>query len=35
MSISHAICLECWRGFDLTVEAEANEYYYGHDCESQ
>lgn len=27
-------CPECFRTFDLTVDAEAGEWYYGHDCES-
>jgi len=26
-------CLECDREFDLNDEDEANEFYYGHDCE--
>lgn len=26
-------CKECGRVFDLTVEDQASEYYYGHDCE--
>ncbi len=25
-------CGECGLLFDLTVEAEAEEFYYGHDC---
>ena len=28
-----AACFECKRIFDLLNEEEANEYYYGHDCE--
>jgi hypothetical protein len=27
-------CVECEREFDLTDEEAANEFYYGHDCES-
>lgn len=27
------VCMECWRSFDLTVEDDAQEFYYGHDCE--
>jgi endogenous inhibitor of DNA gyrase (YacG/DUF329 family) len=26
-------CPECGRVFDLTDEDDANEWYYGHDCE--
>ena len=26
-------CLECLRVFDLMNEKDANEFYYGHDCE--
>lgn len=26
-------CPECERVFDLWDEAQAEEYYYGHDCE--
>jgi endogenous inhibitor of DNA gyrase (YacG/DUF329 family) len=26
-------CPECGRVFDLTNEDDANEWYYGHDCE--
>lgn len=29
----HAKCSECDRVFDLTDEEQAEEYYYGHDCE--
>jgi hypothetical protein len=29
-----AICRECERVFDLLNEDDANEWYYGHDCES-
>jgi hypothetical protein len=28
-----AMCVECNRIFDLLDEDDANEYYYGHDCE--
>jgi hypothetical protein len=28
-------CVECGRVFDLFDEAEAEEYYNGHDCESE
>lgn len=28
-----ARCVECSRVFDLTNEDDANEFYYGHDCE--
>ena len=27
------VCYECDRRFDLTDEAEAEEWAYGHDCE--
>jgi hypothetical protein len=30
-----AHCPECEREFDLTNEDEANEFYFGHDCESE
>ena len=30
-----AQCCDCPRWFDLTVEVEAHEYYYGHDCEPE
>lgn len=30
---TRARCPECGRVFDLTDEDEANEWYYGHDCE--
>lgn len=29
------VCPECDRLFDLLEEEEANEWYYGHDCESE
>lgn len=28
-------CVECGRVFDLLNEDDANEYYYGHDCEEE
>jgi hypothetical protein len=28
-----AKCAECDRVFDLTDETDAEEYFYGHDCE--
>lgn len=28
-----ARCVECRRIFDLLDENDANEWYYGHDCE--
>lgn len=28
-----AVCPECGRLFDLADEAQASEWYYGHDCE--
>lgn len=27
-------CVECGRVFDLLNEDDANEWYYGHDCEA-
>jgi NOL1/NOP2/fmu family ribosome biogenesis protein len=30
-----AKCQECERVFDLLDEDDANEWYYGHDCEEQ
>lgn len=27
-------CNECEREFDLLDEEDANEFYFGHDCES-
>lgn len=34
MKISHnATCPECHRNFDLFKEDDAQEWYYGHDCE--
>lgn len=27
-------CIECERVFDLLNEDDANEWYYGHDCEA-
>ena len=26
-------CIECGRIFDLAVEQDSEEFYYGHDCE--
>ena len=31
--MSKAKCTECGRVFDLFDEDDANEWYYGHDCE--
>lgn len=28
-------CVECGRVFDLTNSDEAEEWYYGHDCEDK
>lgn len=28
-------CVECKRIFDLLDEVDAEEFYYGHDCESE
>lgn len=28
-------CIECARVFDLTNENDAEEWAYGHDCESE
>lgn len=34
MKISHnTTCPECHRKFDLMDEIDAQEWYYGHDCE--
>lgn len=30
-----ARCPECKRVFDLTDEAQAAEWFYGHDCEAE
>lgn len=27
------VCNECKRQFDLEIEEQANEWFYGHDCE--
>jgi hypothetical protein len=27
-------CVECNKMFDLTIEDEAQEFFYGHDCEN-
>jgi hypothetical protein len=29
----HKTCIECGRTFDLLDSSEADEWYYGHDCE--
>jgi hypothetical protein len=31
--MTKATCIECNRVFDLYKEDDAQEYYYGHDCE--
>jgi hypothetical protein len=31
---TEAKCGECGRVFDLMNEEQAEEYYYGHDCEA-
>ena len=30
---TRATCAECGRIFDLLNETDADEWYYGHDCE--
>lgn len=30
---TNTTCVECRRVFDLLEEQDANEWYYGHDCE--
>ena len=30
-----AKCPECGRSFDLLDEKDAEEFYYGHDCEEE
>jgi hypothetical protein len=32
---SRARCVECGRVFDLMDEVDADEWFYGHDCEVQ
>jgi endogenous inhibitor of DNA gyrase (YacG/DUF329 family) len=32
---TEAKCPECGRVFDLTDETDANEWFNGHDCESE
>lgn len=34
---SHATakCVECGRVFDLSDEADTDEWFYGHDCEDE
>jgi len=34
MIVTQTKCPECNRVFDLTDEDDANEFHYGHDCES-
>jgi hypothetical protein len=29
------VCAECGRVFDATVDADADELAYGHDCEEE
>jgi hypothetical protein len=31
-SIGYAKCPECDRVFDLDIEDQAEEWFYGHDC---
>lgn len=33
MELTKVKCAECKRVFDLLDEEQADEYYYGHDCE--
>jgi hypothetical protein len=28
-------CVECSKVFNLSIENDANEFYYGHDCEGK
>ena len=30
----NATCVECGRTFDLTIPSDAEEWAYGHDCET-
>jgi len=32
-SIFVRTCVECQREFDMTVENDTQEWFYGHDCE--
>jgi len=32
---SKRVCAECERVFDLMDDTQADEWYYGHDCEEQ
>lgn len=32
---TEAKCVECERVFDLLDEDDAQEWYYGHDCEKE
>ena len=27
-------CDECGRGFDLTIDADRDDFFFGHDCEA-
>ena len=31
-AIGYAKCPECYRVFDLDIEEQAEEWFYGHDC---
>lgn len=31
--MDNPICNECQRKFNLEIEEQANEWFYGHDCE--
>ena len=33
--VAEVRCPECNRVFDLTNEEDAEEWYYGHDCEGE
>lgn len=34
IAVNHlAKCTECDRQFNLLIEEQAEEFYYGHDCE--
>ena len=33
--LENARCVECNRVWDLNDEDDANDYYYGHDCEEE
>jgi hypothetical protein len=32
---SVAVCQECLRAFDLLDDKDAQEWFYGHDCETE